>query len=356
MSWKKILGNKFILILIAITIIPVLYYITTSYSEEILSVKLLSVADTSYEVLDTTCYFKTSGIAQKGSLQNTKQSQMIIRHPVAFWGQLSLVDIEGVKDPIDTFSLTVKGRCDSKNIWVVESSQLTFEVLSQNKKLEKITTYKTIKSTSEKTLANNHEESLITLSIKASDIENNLPDNEYNLYHEFQVSGKLTMYYKSYPTQKYKINIPADSIRVYYNTIKTSNSENVPQPYTGCPTGKTLVENTCKIICPEGKILVDNQCTIVTKTPDIPEVPLECPTGYKVMNNKCVQSSTEDDKPPVTPNAYLDLLKGLIDCIILNGLNCTGEPKYSWIFYSIGLLVFLYIIYKIATIGKKPKP
>lgn len=355
MSIKRILGNRYVLILIAVIAIPSAYFISTSFEDEILSVKLLSVAGTPIEVPDTTCYIKTTGIAQKGSLQNIKQSQMLVKHPSTTWGQLSLVDLEGVKDPIDTFSLNVKERCDSTNTWIVESSQLTFEVLSQNKKLEKITTYKTTKSTSERTLSNNHEESLINLAIKASDIENNLPDQEYNLYHEFRVSGKLTMYYKGYPTAKYTINIPADSIRVYYNTFKTVSPDTVPRPDTGCPAGKTLVDNMCKIVCPEGKILVENQCVANNPTPNIPEVPLECPDGYKVQNNACVRSTAGEDQPPTTPNAYIDLLKGLGDCIVLNGINCAADAKYAWIFTSIGIIVFLYVVYKIATSGRKTK-
>src|SRR3990167_2312049 len=146
MSLKRIFGNKFILILIAITIIPISYAISTQYEEEILSIKLLAITPTQIEVPDTTIYVKTTGIAQKGSLQNIKQSQMLAKHPTTSWGQLSLVDLEGVKDPIDTFKLSIRGKFQnaiptSTSQWVVDSSQLTIEVLSQNKKLEKISTY-----------------------------------------------------------------------------------------------------------------------------------------------------------------------------------------------------------------------
>lgn len=217
--------------------------------DNVLGVKLLSVSHIPIELDGTTCYIKTTGIAQKGSLQNTEQSKMLTKHPQTTWGQtLALVDVQGVRDPITEFKLIPKIRCDStpNQVFVLDKADIKYEVLSQNKKLDKIITWtKSVSQTNDITLLDNKESEINTVSIKANDIEKNLPDKEYNAYHEFRTSGKLVIYYQNYPDTKYSIDIPVDSIRVYYQTIITGSPDSVPRQNTGCPDDKILVDGTC---------------------------------------------------------------------------------------------------------------
>ena len=299
--------------------------------DNVLGVKLLSVSHVPIELDGTTCYIKTTGTAVKGSLLNIQQSKMLTKHPQTTWGQtLALVDIQGVKDPITEFKLMPKIRCDStpNQTFVLDKVDLKYEVLSQNKKLDKITTWtKSVSQTNDITLLDNKESEINTVSVKAGDIEKNLPDKEYNAYHEFRVSGKLVIYYQNFPNVKYSIDIPADSIRVYYQTIVTSSPDNVPRPDTGCP---------------EGKILVDGSC--------VPKPPV-CKENEELIENKCVPKQDDESGDDGQPDPNVDptsdiqqLLTDWLTRLLLGDFVSLQNPKFLGINAIIGILVFVGII------------
>lgn len=306
--------------------------------DNVFGVKLLSVSHVPIELDGTTCYIKTTGIAQKGSLQNIQQSKMLTKHPQTTWGQtLALVDVQGVRDPITDFKLIPKIRCDStpNQTFVLDKADLKYEVLSQNKKLDKVTTWtKSVSQTNDINLLDNKESEINSVTIKALDIEKNLPEKEYNSFHEFRVSGKLVIYYQNFPNVKYSIDIPADSIRVYYQTIVTGSPEDVPRQDTGCPDDKVFVDGTCVPKCSDAENLVDGKCV---PKPDDPEPP---------------SGDGKQDDPKVAE--VIDPLQLLMDWVtkLLQG-DFVGlqEPK----FILINIIVIVLLVYGFASLLKPKK-
>lgn len=335
----KILNNTKYLIAITSGLVLLFGFVITPLiliniqEEEILGVRLLSFAD--IELPDTTCYIKTSGIAQKGSLQNTQQSAMLTKHPRTSWGEpLSLVDNQGVKDVITEFTLNTKTRCDTvepvKGItptFVIDAVNLKYEVLSQNKQLKKVSTYtKEVKNTNDTPLSDNKEATINTIKIAASDIEANLPEKEYNSYHEFRTSGKVILYYKGFPDTKYVIDIPAESIRVYYNTFITTFPESVPRPNT-CPTGQQVIDGVCKDPNEGGGTEIN------------------CGEGYVLEGDVCREKPTGDNTPKIQNTDEIQkLLTEWFTKLLLGDFTVLSEPKYLGINALAGILFLIIII------------
>lgn len=317
----------FIPLSITVIIFSVFFFypvvVLNSNIDNVLGVKLLSVSPVPIQLDGTTCYIKTTGTAIKGSLLNIQQSAMLTKHPSTSWGQtLSLVDINGVRDPITTFNITPKIRCDStpNQTFILDSSDLKFQVLSQNKKLDKVQTYlKTLKTTNDILLKDNTEAEITTVAIKAEDIEANIPDKEFNSYQEFRTSGKLVIYYQNYPDTKYTIDIPDDSIRVYYNTLVTANPATVPRQNTGCPTGQILVDNSCVV-------------------KDVPQTPSPTPTPNPTNN-------PNQEDPKVSQLADIQsLLSDWFTKFVLGDFKSLSDPKFMGINVIAGLLIFVAIV------------
>lgn len=299
--------------------------------DNVFGVKLLSVAPTQTELPDTNCYIKTTGSAYKDFYVNIKNSQMLTKHPIYTSGQkLSLVDLEDVKEPIQYFKLAGKIRCDSNpnQTFILDSANLNYQVLSQNKDLKKITTYsKSVQITNDITLNDNKEETINIISINAADIEKNLPSKEYNAYHEFRTSGKLVIYYKNYPTVKYTIDVPEDSIRVYYNTFVTNSPDQITKQ--NCTDGKIYVDGACvkpsePLVCEDGEELVDGVC----------KKPTGGNEGKPNQEDPKVQSLT--DIQSLLTEWFLNLVTG--------NFQELQNSKFIGIDVLVGLLLFLVII------------
>lgn len=318
-----------LIILFGFFVLPLI--LSNIEEEQVLGVKLLSFSQ--IELPDTTCYIKTTGTAQKGSLQNTQQSKMLTKHPRTSFGEpLSLVDNQGVKDIISEFKLDSKIRCDTvepvKGItptFVVDQVTLKYQVLSQNKKLDKVTTYtKEFKTTNDISLSDNKEVIMNSIKINANDIESNLPEKEYNSYHEFQTSGKVVIYYKGFPNTKYVIDIPSDAIRVYYSTFITSFPEDVPRPNT----------------CPTGEILVDGVCTPKDLPPDTCDDTASC---GKPPEKKSDGDSQPDPKV-VTIDEILKNFTSWFNALIIGDFATLQQTKYLLFNALLGLVILVGLV------------
>lgn len=296
---------------------------------------------------EITCYVKSTGFTEKQSADGTvvsqgaaKQSNFYIKNPETIF---SIVDKEGLQDPITSFKIYPKVRCDIPNTntkYPIElaATDLKLEVYSQNEKRTKVLTFTDVKRTNPTKLSDNKEITLAEFIVDPYKIEQALKSTGYDSYQEFRISGNLDLNYDGFEGTVYRVNIPNDKVKVTFYTTIGKAPDGVQTP--DCPSNQVKKDGICVPKCDAGYVLVNLQCV-----PE--EKPIECKANEEAINGKCVPKEGDGGQkdPNVVDYSNIgDLLAEWFNKITSGDYASLSDPKYLGINAVAALLILLVIV------------
>lgn len=324
---------------------------------DVFSFKLLSVNNV--ENPDLKCYVKSSGFTLKQNPEGTvisqgmtKQSQFYIKNPSTIF---SIVDKEGVQDPITQFKTQAKMRCDITDALApkikleMSTATILLEVYSQNEKQTKVLTYSESKTVNPLVLTDNKEVTLAEFTVDPYKIEQVLKTNGYNSYQEFRISGTINLNYDKYEGVVYQVQIPKDKVKVtFYTEIGSVEEKPVPSP--DCPSDQLKFNGVCVPKCNDDQVLEGYKCVDKPVTP-------ECKANEELINNQCVPKEDDEGQkdPKVTnDNSAANLFADWFNKLVLGDFASLSSPKYIGINFMFGLFIFVIIISMVSS-ARKPR-
>ena len=120
-----------------------------------------------------------------------------------------------------------------KFTFIIDASSLTLQVTSANKDGVKLGTHTASFNTKSVSIPiGGKEQSLGTVGVLSSQIEDNLSDGSYATTNQFDLRGNLVVYWKGYPASKYTIPIKFGDVSSYHNA-KIEKGSTATTTFTG---------------------------------------------------------------------------------------------------------------------------
>lgn len=238
--------------------------------------------------------------------------------------QLTDAELQELNDMVDEKLQACKTdpegtNCDATNldVLVIDSADLSVQVISEDLVLDKkITTYTETITTKQVEVHDGEEVTLASFKISVPDLEDDLSSGQYASWQEFRVFGTLTMHPKICDACVFTYSIPEDAIPTYHRiTVAIPQDTEKPQD--------------------------DNNDGI----------PDENKSGKQ--NDALAEEEANRNADSASSETLGDITE-FGDCLILGDTECLNQPKFSLIVFGIiGIfgLVVLGILWSIINRG-----
>lgn len=208
------------------------------------------------------CNAGVKNFLHKGNLIRDTASAFLSGSPSTTFSLIA--DTQGLQDPVNYFDVQLRMRCqvDGNTPITVVPENFKLAVWSQDSGKNKIKTFEQVKKSTQKELNFDHEETLVTFKVSSDDILQDLDKGNYRSWQEFKVSGNLVMHYKDYPTVKYALNVPEDTVRTWFEIHVEKDveaSDVVSSPNIYCPSPSRFVSGVGCVINPVDKENISNE-------------------------------------------------------------------------------------------------